>query len=62
MADLIRNKPMKESVAKRYTYQILEGLRYLHQHDIIHMDIKCKEIGVGQSKTKYLQHFEIFRI
>ena len=32
--------PLKESIIRSYTKQILEGLEYLHLHDIVHHDLK----------------------
>mmetsp|Transcript_65097 Transcript_65097/g.74804 ORF Transcript_65097/g.74804 Transcript_65097/m.74804 type:complete len:554 (+) Transcript_65097:222-1883(+) len=36
--------PLIEKVARNYTEQILEGLEYLHQHGVIHRDLKCANI------------------
>ena len=32
--------PLKESIIRSYTKQILKGLEYLHLHDIVHHDLK----------------------
>jgi mitogen-activated protein kinase kinase kinase ANP1 len=53
--------PLNESVVRSYTEQILQGLAYLHSHNIVHRDLKganilvdanggCKLADFGASK------------
>eukprot|EP00668_Euglena_longa_P012262 GGOE01014699.1.p1 GENE.GGOE01014699.1~~GGOE01014699.1.p1 ORF type:complete len:933 (+),score=181.55 GGOE01014699.1:146-2800(+) len=39
--------PLKENVVKSYTSQILEGLMYLHERNVVHRDIKGANILIG---------------
>lgn len=46
-----RHKHIDEEVVKRWAYQILCGLVYLHGHSppIIHRDLKCDNIFINGS-------------
>ncbi len=50
-------KPFPENVLKKYTYQILKGLEYLHIHNVIHRDIKGANILVDRDGICKLSDF-----
>ena len=50
-------KNLSESVIRKYTHQILEGLEYLHSHNIIHRDIKGANILVNRDGICKLSDF-----
>ena len=43
---------LDESRVRRFTRSIVEGLAYLHEHEIVHCDIKGQNILVGSSGVK----------
>jgi serine/threonine protein kinase len=50
-------KTLSESVIRKYAIQILEGLEYLHCHNIIHRDIKGANILVDRDGICKLSDF-----
>jgi serine/threonine protein kinase len=49
--------PMKESLVQRHTYQILVGLAFLHNHGVVHRDIKGQNVLVSQKGRLKLADF-----
>ena len=48
---------LEENTIKKYLSQILDGLEYLHYHNIIHRDIKCANILVDKNGVCKLTDF-----
>ena len=47
----------KETIIRKYTVQILEGIEYLHSHNIMHRDIKCANILINRDGVCKLSDF-----
>ena len=47
----------KENIIRKFTFQILKGIEYLHSHNIIHRDIKCANILIDRDGICKLSDF-----
>ncbi|KVG99933.1 Protein kinase, ATP binding site-containing protein, partial [Cynara cardunculus var. scolymus] len=54
ISDVIKNNggSLDESLIRSYTRQILLGLNHLHSNHLVHCDIKCENILVGENGVK----------
>lgn len=58
LLDLIEKYgPLSEEVVRKYTQEILQGLEYLHYHNIVHRDIKSGNVLVGRQGVCKLADF-----
>ncbi|TKY71418.1 Mitogen-activated protein kinase kinase kinase NPK1 [Spatholobus suberectus] len=48
---------LDEEVVRVYTREILHGLKHLHQHGIVHCDLKCKNVLLDSSGNIKLADF-----
>jgi serine/threonine protein kinase len=54
---LEKYKGLSESVIQNYTKQLLEGLSYLHENEVVHRDLKSANILVTENSTLKLTDF-----
>ncbi|KAF0931278.1 hypothetical protein E2562_002625 [Oryza meyeriana var. granulata] len=51
LVSVYEKQQLDESTISSYTRQIINGLTYLHHHNVMHRDIKCANILVNQNGT-----------
>ncbi|KAI5385789.1 mitogen-activated protein kinase kinase kinase 1 [Lathyrus oleraceus] len=57
LASLYQSYHLNDSQVSAYTRQILNGLKYLHENDVVHRDIKCANILVDVNGSVKLADF-----
>ncbi|KAD4179420.1 hypothetical protein E3N88_28011 [Mikania micrantha] len=57
LADLYQKYHLRDSQVSTYTRQILSGLTYLHDRNVVHRDIKCANILVDVTGSVKLADF-----
>ncbi|XVF39422.1 hypothetical protein PTKIN_Ptkin01aG0033400 [Pterospermum kingtungense] len=55
--NLYQRYHLKESVVSAYTRQILHGLKYLHDRNVVHRDVKCANMLVDANGSVKLADF-----
>ncbi|KAK9050716.1 hypothetical protein SSX86_030314 [Deinandra increscens subsp. villosa] len=57
LARLYQKYELQDSQVSAYTRQILSGLNYLHEHKVVHRDIKCANILIDANGSVKLADF-----
>ncbi|KAL5992921.1 Mitogen-activated protein kinase kinase kinase 1 [Asimina triloba] len=57
LASLYQRYHLRDSQVSAYTRQILNGLKYLHDRNVLHRDVKCANILVDASGSVKLADF-----
>ncbi|KDP42471.1 hypothetical protein JCGZ_00268 [Jatropha curcas] len=50
-------RKLDEGIVRLYTKEILHGLKYIHEQNIVHCDIKCKNVLIDSSGNVKLADF-----
>ena len=62
LTDFLKNKPLSEKFAKIYIKQLVCGLQYLVENDVIHRDLKPANILITEDYTLKITDFVFARI
>lgn len=55
--EIVKNGPLEETKARKYLLQLLEAVKYIHDHDLIHRDIKAENILIDRNSNIRLTDF-----
>ncbi|XP_058190235.1 mitogen-activated protein kinase kinase kinase 1-like [Rhododendron vialii] len=62
LLNLYQKYNLQESTVSSYTRQILHGLKYLHERNVVHRDIKCANILVDTNGSVKLADFGLAKV